>query len=73
MISKPEISNVRPWEYIIPRHRGKFVETIYGSLKLWDELSGQYPSFGFQHGNGLGVIAVGKFNAGGKGIFENCK
>lgn len=28
--------------------------------RLWHELSGEYPSFSFEHGHGLGVLAVGR-------------
>jgi len=32
----------------------------FGVYKLWEELEGQFPSFAFQHGHGLGVLGVGK-------------
>lgn len=31
----------------------------FGAWKVWDELKGAYPSFGFRHGHGLGLLAVG--------------
>lgn len=32
----------------------------FGVWKLWDEIRLKYPHFGFSHGYGLGVLAVGK-------------
>lgn len=32
----------------------------FGVFKLWEELSAIYPSFSFEHGYGLGVLASGK-------------
>lgn len=31
----------------------------FGVWKLWEELQQEYPHFGFTHGHGLGVLAVG--------------
>ncbi|MGH7176402.1 MAG: class I SAM-dependent methyltransferase, partial [Tepidisphaeraceae bacterium] len=31
----------------------------FGVWRLWEELSRQYPGFAFEHGYGLGVLAVG--------------
>ncbi len=32
----------------------------FGVWRLWEEISGSYPSFEFRHGYGLGVAAIGK-------------
>jgi hypothetical protein len=34
-------------------------EKDFGAWRLWDRLKGEYPSFEFHHGYGLGVLATG--------------
>ncbi len=41
----------------------------FGVYKLWQELSPLFPSFNFDHGNGLGILAVGKEQAEAVGKF----
>jgi antitoxin (DNA-binding transcriptional repressor) of toxin-antitoxin stability system len=34
-------------------------ENGFGVHRFWDELSGEHPSFNFEHGHGLGVLGIG--------------
>jgi hypothetical protein len=41
-------------------------EGTFGAWRFWEEVSGRYPSFAFQHSSGLGILAHRK-----AGLFEN--
>jgi hypothetical protein len=55
---------------VILFHDTNVMRDDFGVIKLWAELREQFPSFEFYHGNGLGILSVGK-NAPGS-ITELC-
>lgn len=56
---------------IVLFHDTRVYERGFGVFRLWDELQKRYPNFEFHHGNGLGVIAVGKSMTPGIEILFN--
>ncbi|MGR4870365.1 glycosyltransferase [Variovorax sp. LARHSF232] len=44
-------------------------ERNFGVARYWRELKGQYPTFEFDHGSGLGVLAFGQVPPGLNGLF----
>ncbi len=45
----------------------------FGVWKLWEELSRKYPSFGFRHSHGLGVLRVGRSVPEAMGPLFDCE
>lgn len=55
---------------IILLHDINVFKDDFGVWKLWGELKRRYPSFTFNHGYGLGVLAVGEIPEGLKPLFD---
>lgn len=59
---------------IIMLHDTCVLDNDFGVHKLWSELRTEYPSFGFDHAYGLGVLRVGPSRAENNldDLFESC-
>jgi hypothetical protein len=44
---------------IVLLHDSNVRDQNFGVWRLWDDMAGQYPSFEFKFGHGLGILAVG--------------
>jgi len=42
-------------------HDTTVLDRGFGVYRFWDEIRQKYPSFSFEHGNGLGVIGIGNY------------
>jgi cephalosporin hydroxylase len=54
---------------VILFHDTAVTQPGFGVHKLWRELSANFPHFNFDHGHGLGILAVGKEQAEGMEMF----
>jgi hypothetical protein len=53
---RPKMSN----RGVVLCHDINVREKDFGAWRLWERVSGEYPSFAFLHGHGLGVLGIGR-------------